>query len=149
MKTDKIKVSRTVEVPGQKDEERATTVTFRNAETPAEMIELCGGDAAKAMSYFNGGRWADFRTKVSNALANKTPQQRAVDRMVAAFQSINPGLSEAQVRTMILAMPNMGTAVATASEVLPAEIDETYFDKKKADKTNGDSGETPEGEASV
>jgi hypothetical protein len=142
MKTEKIAVSRNVEIPGQKDEERKTTVTWRNAENAIEMLELVGNDAAKAMSYFNAGRWAEFRTKVSNALANKTPQQRAVDKMVSAFKSLNPMLSEAQVREIVLAMPNMQAAVGTASEVLPAEIDETYFDAKKA------TSETPEGEAS-
>lgn len=147
MKIDKISVSRTVEIPGQKDEERKTTVSWRNAETPAEMLELVGNDAAKAMSYFNAGRWAEYRTKVSNALANKTPQQRAVDKMVAAFKSLNPSLSDAQVREIVLAMPNMAAAVGTASEVLPAEIDETYFDAKKTGEGEGEgAGEETKGE---
>jgi hypothetical protein len=147
MKSEKIKVTRNVEIPGQKDEERSTTVTFKTAENAVEMLELCGNDSAKAMSYFNAGRWAEFRTKVSNALANKTPQQRAVDKMVAAFKTLNPALSDAQVRTIVLAMPNMAEAVGTASEVLPAEIDETYFDAKKSDATNEEKTDAqPEGE---
>lgn len=155
MKTEKIAVSRTVTVPGQKDEERKTTVTFRSAENAAEMLALCGQDAAKAMTYFNAGRWAEFRTKVSNALANKTPQQRAVDQMVKAFSSLNPALSEEQVRQIVLAMPNMTVAVGTASEVLPAEIDETYFDAKKSEgakdeeKSEGETEEKSEEPAPV
>lgn len=145
MKNEKIAVSRTVEIPGQKDEERKTTVSWRNAENAAEALELCGNDVAKFMSYFNSGRWAEFRTKVSNALANKTPQQRAVDKMVAAFKSLNPSLSDKQVREIVLAMPNMQTAVGTANEVIPAEIDETYFDSKKSDaKSEGDTSESQE-----
>jgi len=142
MKTQQIEVSRTIEIPGQKDEQRSTKVSFRNAENGNEMLQLCGGDLAKAMSYFNAGRWAELRTKVSNALANKTPQQRAVDKMIAAFQSINPSLSESQVRTIVLAMPNMSTAVGVSSEVLPKEIDENYFDEIKAAKKGNGSTES-------
>lgn len=141
MKIDKIKVSRNVEVPGQADVERSTTVSFQAAENATEMLSLCGGDAAKAMSYFNAGRWAEFRTKVSNALANKTPQQRAVDKMIAAFKSINQGLSDEQVRNIVLAMPNMQTAVGNMADVLPAEIDETYFDNKSAEGESSDAAQ--------
>jgi hypothetical protein len=129
MKSDAIKVSRTIEIPGQSDQERSTTVTFRTAETAQEMLALCGGDASKAMSYFNAGRWSEFRTKVSNALAGKTPEQRAVDKMVAAFKSINPSLSDEQVRSIVLAMPNMASATAKSVSKLPDEIDESYFEK--------------------
>lgn len=131
MKTTKTKVTRNIEVPGQSDQERATTVTFREAENAAEMIEICGGDNKKALDYFNSGRWAELRTKVSNALAGKTTEQRSVDKMISAFKAINPALSDEQVRTIVLAMPGMGDAVAKTTSPVPSEIDDTYFDKEE------------------
>lgn len=146
METQKIKVSRTVEVPGQKDVERSTTVSFRNAQTAAEALELCGNDVGKFMGYFNSGRWAELRTQISNTLANKTPQQRAVDKMISAFKLMNPKLSDTQLRAMALAVPGIADAAGTGVEdVLPAETDEAYFAAKKADvkaESNGDEAKT-------
>jgi len=105
------------------------------------MLALCGADANKAMSYFNAGRWAEFRTKVSNALAGKTPEQRAVDKMVSAFKSINPSLSDEQVRSIVLAMPNMASATAKSVSKLPDEIDESYFEKNP--EAEGESATHP------
>lgn len=130
MKIEQTKVSRTLVIPGQKDVERSTTVSFKLAENAQEAVELCGGDTAKFLSYFNGGRWAELRTKVSNGLVNKSPQQRAVDKLISAFKTLNPKMSDAQLRAMALSVPGIADAVETASdEVLPAEIDESYFDK--------------------
>ena len=133
MLVEKIKVSRTVEVPGQKDEERDTTVSFRKAESAADMIELTGG-LDKALEYFNNGRWSELRTQVSNALAGKSTEQKAVDKMISAFRSLNPALTEEAARTMVLSMPNMEAATKVSSDILPKEIDDTYFVAKKAAK---------------
>lgn len=133
MKVEAIKVTRTVEVAGQSDTERETTVNFRKAESSAEMIALCNGNAASALDYFNAGRWAELRTKVSNALAGKSPQQKAVEKMVTAMRTINPALTEEQARTLVLAMPNMSEAVSVQAEMLPKTIEDTYFDKAPAE----------------
>jgi hypothetical protein len=133
MKTDKITVSRTIEVPGSENVERKTVVTVRKAETAQEMIALAGS-IENALDYFNEGRWAELRTKVSNALAGKSAEQKAVDKMVSALLSINSSLTEEAARNMVLAMPNMEAASKVSSEILPTEIDDTYFDAKKAEK---------------
>jgi hypothetical protein len=52
MKTDKITVSRTIEVPGSENVERKTVVTVRKAETAQEMIALAGS-IENALDYFN------------------------------------------------------------------------------------------------
>jgi len=148
MKISKLRVSRTLEVPGQQDTEVATVVSFRNAENASEMLELCGGDLSKAMSYFNTGRWSESRTKVSNALANKTPAQRAVDKMITAFSTLNPKLSEGQVRQIVLAMPNIAESLKGGLEgKLPAEIDETHPIFSKSDETEGEPAEIAEAKA--
>ncbi len=129
MKITKKPVSRVMAVPGQPDVERKTTVAFRDAENTNELLELSGNDLATALKFFNDGRWAALRTKVSNALANKTPEQRAVDKMIDAFKLINPTLTDEAVRAMVLSMPNMQAALTTALAAIPAETDESYFDK--------------------
>ncbi len=134
MKTEKIAVTRTVEVPGQSNIERKTVVSFRSAESVAEMLELCGANQAKVLDFFNQGRWADLRTKTSNALAGQSNEQKAVNKMVSAFKQLNPALTEEQVRAMVMALPNMQEAAAVTSELLPAEISDTFFDEKKAAK---------------
>ncbi len=135
MKVEKITVTRSVEIPGQKDLlDRKTTVSFRQAESAEDMLNLCGGKIEQALEYFNGGRWSELRTQVSNALAGKSTEQKAVDKMIAAFRSINPSLTEEAARTMVLSMPNMEAATKVASDILPEEIDDTYFVAKKAEK---------------
>ncbi len=135
MKIQKIEVSRNVEVAGVADVERKTTVAFRNAETAQEMIELAGGSIEKALEIFNQGRWAPLRTQVSNALAGKSLEQKAVDKMVAALKTMNPALTDEVARTLVLSMPNMEAASKVTTEILPPEIDDTFFESKKASKT--------------
>ena len=137
MKIENKEVSRWVKVPtvdGEKDQERKTTVKFRSAETVQDALELCGGDAAKVLENFNSGRWADLRTQTSNALAGKTTEQRSVDKMIEAFTAINPNLSKEQIREIVLKMPGMSEAVERTESSLPAEIPDTYFDRKKEEK---------------
>ncbi len=142
MKITKTKVSRTMEIPGQGDVERSTTVAFKEAETPEEMIQLCGNDRAKALGYFNAGRWADLRTSVSNKLAGKSSEQRNFDKMVSAFQSLNPALSTEQVNQIVLSMPNMADALKNQSgSDIPAETDEEFFAAKKDEKKDAPTGE--------
>lgn len=134
MEIKKIAVSRTIEVPGQKDSvERKTNVNVRFATTGQEMVELAGS-LEKALEFFNDGRWAPIRTQVSNALAGKSVEQKAVDRMVAAFKTMNPALTDEAARTMVLSMPGMEAASQVTTEILPPEIDDTYFEAKKAAK---------------
>lgn len=135
MKLESIKVTRTIEVAGQSDTERETSVNFRKAESAGEMLEICGGNVVAALEFFNAGRWAELRTKVSNALAGKSKEQKSVEKMVAAFRAINAALTEEQARTIVLSMPGMVEASAANVEVLPKVIEDTYFDEKKAAKT--------------
>lgn len=144
MKIEKTKVSRTVETPGQSDQERSTTVSYKVAENAQEALEICGNDLAKFLSYFNGGRWAELRTMVSNTLANKTPAQRAVDKMISAFKTLNPSMSDAQLRTLALSVPGIAEAAQGGTdEVCPTETDEAYFyaksreGQKEAKAANG------------
>ena len=134
MKIEKIKVSRNVEVAGQADVERSTTVAFRAAENAQEMLEICGGSLESVLKNFNEGRWANLRTQTSNALAGRSPEQKAVDNIVKAFKVMNPGLSDEQIRVMVLAMPNMEAATKVGTDILPAEIPDTFFEEKKAAK---------------
>ena len=97
------------------------------------MLALSGGNLAQALEVFNDGRWATLRTQISNALAGKTPEQRAVDKIISAFRSINPSLTEEQARVMVLSMPNMESASKVATDILPAAIDDTYFVGKKTE----------------
>lgn len=141
MITVKIPVSRQMEVPGAASIERKTTVSFRHAESTKEMLELVGNDAKKALALFNAGRWAELRTKVSNALANKTPQQRAADKLIDAYKTINPDLDEAAIKAMVLSMPGMKDALNAAMEAIPAETDEAYFEKSKDEAKDGEKAE--------
>lgn len=140
MITEKKPVSRVLEVPGLEDVKRSTIVNFRSAENASEMAALCDNDGKKVLEYFNEGRWAEMRASVSNALAGKSPEQKAVERMVAAMKTINPSLSDEQARTIVLGMPNMEAATRVSTEILPAEIDDTYFATKKAEKTDAKNG---------
>ena len=135
MKVERILVSRNIEIPGQKDTvERKTNVLFRKAETPNEMIELCGGSVEKALELFNDGRWAPLRTQASNALAGKSTEQKAVDKMISAFLTMNPSLTEEGARAAVLSMPGMEAASKVTTDILPEEIPDTYFEAKKEAK---------------
>lgn len=129
MKEVKIPVTRILSVPGQADIERKTTVTFRHAESTQEMLELTGQNLAKVLDLFNSGRWAELRTKVSNKLANKSPEQRAVDKLIDAYKTINPTLDDGAIRAMVLSMPGMKQALESALESVPTETDEAFYAK--------------------
>lgn len=117
-----------VEIPGQdKKQERKTSVNFRLANDLNQALALCGGDAGKVMRLFNAGRWAAYRTQVANALSGKSDEQKAVDKLVAAYKTLNPALSDEQVMQLILNMPGTATAVQKTQQELPAEISDTYF----------------------
>lgn len=142
MKEVKIPVSRVLTIPGQDDVERKTTVTFRHAETTAEMLTLLDGKLDRVLEVFNAGRWTEFRTKVSNALANKTPEQRAIDKMIDSYKTL--GIEETQARAMILSIPGMADKLNAALASIPPEIDETFF-ANKANEANETPDATPEG----
>lgn len=117
-----------VEIPGQeKKQKRETKVNFRLANDLNQALALCGGDASKVMRLFNAGRWAAYRTQVANALSGKSDEQKAVDKLVAAYKTLNPALSDEQVMQLILNMPGTATAVQKTQQELPAEISDTYF----------------------
>lgn len=142
MKEAKIPVTRVLTTPDGSDIERKTVVTFRNAESVNEMLALAANDLTKVLSLYNNGRWAELRTKVSNALANKTPQQRAADKLIESYKTIMPGLDEATIKQMVMSMPGMQDAMNTAMESIPAETDEAYFDRKKgSDDAAEENGE--------
>jgi hypothetical protein len=125
VETVKYTVSRTIEA-GNAKTERSTVVSFRNATTVAEALELSGGSQADFLKIFNNGRWADLRTKVSNTLAGTSESQRAVNKMIKAMQVLQPQLSEEAVRSLVLSMPGLSDAAASSASPLPAEIDDTY-----------------------
>lgn len=144
MKEVKIPVSRLLSIPGQADVERKTTVTFRHAESTQDMLALSGNELQKVLDLYNAGRWAELRTKVSNKLANKSPEQRAVDKLIDAYRVINPTLDENAIRAMVLSMPNMKQALDSALESVPAETDEAFYAK-----ASGNEDEAPATEVTI
>ena len=132
MKSEKQKVTRILQIAGQEDKEVGTTVNRQIAETFKDIEDLVKGDKDAAVEYFNAGRWAELRIKVSNALAGKSAEQKAVDRMISAMKLLNSALTDEQARNLILQMPNMEAATKVSTEPLPLEINEDYFDEKKA-----------------
>lgn len=135
MQVKKTEVSRVIETPGGPSVTRKTEVNFRSAENVQEMLELSGGDLKNVLSIFNSGRWSEIRTKCSNALAGKSPQQKAVEKMISAMKVMMPDLTDEQVKATVLSLPGMSAAASTSVEVLPAEIDDTYFDKAEVPAT--------------
>lgn len=125
MKSTKFEVTRNIEA-GTEKIERKCSVNFRNAETVEEMLALSDGKLADLLKTFNDGRWAALRTKVSNTLAGTNPVQSAIGKMVKAFQTLNPGMTEEQVRSLVLAMPGISANAGNSTSPLPAEIDDTY-----------------------
>lgn len=136
-------VSRILKIAGQEDREVETKVNCRVAEDMQDMLDLVGGNKQLALAYFNDGRWAELRTKVSNALSGKSPEQKSVDRMIESMKILNPALTDEQVRTLILSMPGLEAATKVNTEPLPKEINEDYFDLKKAAKEEKKSAAGP------
>lgn len=136
-------VKRNVEGANGEKVDKQTKVKFRRAETITEMTEFAGNELGKALKFYNLGRWMTLRTKVSNSLANKTPKQRSAEKLLDAYATLNPGLDAATIRTLVLSMPGMADAFASAGADIPADTDEAYWASAAPD-TDEDEAEGEE-----
>lgn len=106
MKNETRKVSRTVTTING-DETKEKQVEFQVAESPEEMLSVCGGDLKKALKYFNDGRWSEIRTETSNELAGGTPEEKAFAKIVKTLSKLPmfAGKTEDEVREAVKANP--------------------------------------------